>query len=93
MKYLCKDIVTFPFIIFQLGKADKGSIAQEGGDMEEITIEYREMVKKYCAFVNIKLDEALDGKSQLADIDIESMARTANTLVVTSKRVAENQPL
>lgn len=61
--------------------------------MEEITIEYREMVKKYCAFVNIKLDEALDGKSQLADIDIESMARTANTLVVTYKRVAENQPL
>ena len=61
--------------------------------MEEITIEYREMVKKYCAFVNIKLDEALDRKSQLADIDIESMARTANTLVVTYKRVAENQPL
>lgn len=61
--------------------------------MEEITVEYREMVKKYCAFVNIKLDEALDGKSQLADIDIESMVRTANTLVVTSKRVAENQPL
>lgn len=61
--------------------------------MEEITIEYREMVKKYCAFVNIKLDEALDGKSQLADIDIESMARTVNTLVVTSKRIAENQPL
>ena len=60
--------------------------------MEEITVEYREMVKKYCAFVNIKLDEALDGKSQLADIDIESMVRTANTLVVTSKRVAENQP-
>ena len=61
--------------------------------MEEITIEYREMVKKYCTFVNIKLDEALDGKSQLADIDIESMARTANTLVVTFKRVADNQPL
>jgi len=82
-----------PFYLFQHCSADKGSIAQEGEEMEEITIEYREMVKKYCAFVNIKLDEALDGKSQLADIDIESMARTANTLVVTYKRVAENQPL
>ena len=82
-----------PFYLFQHCSADKGSIEQEGEEMEEITIEYREMVKKYCAFVNIKLDEALDGKSQLADIDIESMARTANTLVVTYKRVAENQPL
>ena len=82
-----------PFYLFQHCSADKGSIAQEGEEMEEITIEYREMVKKYCAFVNIKLDEALDGKSQLADIDIESMARTANTLVVTYRRVAENQPL
>ena len=31
--------------------------------MEEIVFEYREMVKKYCTFVNVKLDEALDGKS------------------------------
>ena len=44
MKYLCKDIVTFPFIIFQLGKADKGSISRQGGDMEDkdkkIQVEY-----------------------------------------------------
>ena len=65
----------------------------KGGDMEEIVFEYREMVKKYCKFVNIKLDEVLSGKSQLADIDIESMARTANTLVVTFRRITENQPL
>ena len=61
--------------------------------MEEIVFEYREMVKKYCKFVNIKLDEVLSGKSQLADIDIESMARIANTLVVTFRRITENQPL
>ena len=58
-----------PFYLFQHCSADKGSIAQEGEEMEEITIEYREMVKKYCAFVNIKLDEALDGKSVMSYAD------------------------
>ena len=30
---------------------------------------FREMVKKYCTFVNIKLDEALDGKSAMSYAD------------------------
>ena len=37
--------------------------------MEEIVFEYREMVKKYCTFVNVKLDEALDGKSAMSYAD------------------------
>ena len=61
--------------------------------MEEIIVNYRKMVKNYCDFANAKLEEALNGKSHLAESDIESLVRTANTLVVTFRRITENQPL
>ena len=61
--------------------------------MEKIIAEYRKRVEKYCEFANTKLDEVSSGKLQLADIDIESMVRTSNMLVVTCHRIFTNQPL